>query len=463
MTKLASLDSLPARILGIETEYGVFAAGKNGKRVVDADTVGRELFARIHQRYQATSVFLENGGRLYLDVGSHPEYATAECLDLGDILAQDRAGAEILWDMAAAASQRLSEKTGTPTRVHLLKNNLDSAGHSCGCHENYLLYRTGQFRALVDALVTFLVTRQIFLGAGALLRIQGETKFCLSQRAFQIDDTVSAATTTTRPLVNTRDEPHGDAKLYRRLHVIVGDSNVLETPTRFKIATMNLLLGAMEAGCDFSDIALTAPIAALREITQTLPHQGTPLELASGKKRTALELQNEFCARLLQVYAGATLLPEYREVLHEWQTWIAAFRSGDYPALNGVLDWPTKLILLEKLRQRQGLSWEDAKLSRLDLAYHDLVAGLDLESRGLARRLTAPHEVETAKTTAPQNTRAALRGRFIHQAEACGVQFQADWTQLRLRGTHPSQVTLSDPFATESEPVAKLLATMEMT
>ncbi|WP_278971661.1 proteasome accessory factor PafA2 family protein [Mobiluncus mulieris] len=461
MTKLTYLDSLPPRILGIETEYGVLAAGQDGRRVVDADTVGRELFAPIHQRYQASSVFLENGGRLYLDVGSHPEYATAECLDLQDILAQDRAGAEILQDMAVSASQRLTDQTGIPTQVHLLKNNLDSAGNSCGCHENYLLYRTSQFRALADALVTFLVTRQIFLGAGALLRIQGETKFCLSQRAFQIDDTVSAATTTTRPLVNTRDEPHGDAKLYRRLHVIVGDSNVLESPTRAKIAMMNLLLGALEAGGDFSDIALNNPIGALQEITQNLPHQGKPLELVSGKQFTALELQAEFCSRLSRIYSEATLPAGYREVLHEWQAWIKALAAGDYLALNGVLDWPTKLTLLEKLRSRQGLTWGDSKLARLDLAYHDLVAGLNLESRGLAQRLTATHEVETAKTTPPQNTRATLRGQFIRCAQDHNLQFQADWTKLRLRGKAGGDITLSNPFVTESESVAKLLRTME--
>lgn len=460
MSKITHLEALSPRIFGIETEYGIVAVGANNSRTVDADTVGQEIFQDIRQRYQATSVFLPNGGRLYLDVGSHPEYATAECRDLADILAQDRAGAEILRDMAKNASQRLTEKTSTPTQVHLIKNNLDSAGNSCGCHENYLLYRTGRFRELADALVTFLVTRQIFLGAGALLRIQGETKFCLSQRAFQIDDTVSAATTTTRPLVNTRDEPHADKALYRRLHVIVGDSNVLEPPTRFKIATMNLLLGALESGCDFSDLVLAHPIAALREITQSL-RESPSLELASGKSFTALQLQTEFLSRLALAYESAALSPVYQEVIHEWQTWIEALASGNHRSLVGILDWPTKLDLLQRLRERNHLNWDDPKLARLDLAYHDLTAGLGLESRGLARRLTTPHEVETAKTTAPQNTRAALRGRFIQQAETCGVEFQADWTHLRLRGETPGAALLSDPFSTDSEDVTKLLANME--
>ena len=174
-----------------------------------------------------------------------------------------------------------------------------------------------------------------------------------------------------------------------------------------------------------------------------------------------MELQAEFCSRLSRIYSEATLPAGYREVLHEWQAWIKALAAGDYLALNGVLDWPTKLTLLEKLRSRQGLTWGDSKLARLDLAYHDLVAGLNLESRGLAQRLTATHEVETAKTTPPQNTRATLRGQFIRCAQDHNLQFQADWTKLRLRGKAGGDITLSNPFVTESESVAKLLRAME--
>lgn len=461
MAVLTRLDRLKPRIFGIETEYGIVAVDAKGSRVVDADTVGHEMFAQIQHRFRASSVFLGNGGRLYLDVGSHPEYATAECCELDDVLAQDRAGAEILRDMAVQAGKRLSEKTATPTKVHLLKNNLDSAGNSCGCHENYLLYRTGKFRELADALVVFLVTRQVFLGAGALLRIQGKTRFCLSQRAFQIDDTVSGATTTTRPLVNTRDEPHADKNRYRRLHVIVGDSNVLEIPTRFKIGTMNLLLGAIEAGGDFSDLALAQPVSALREITLSLPHEGKPIELADGRFYTALQLQTEFCNRLEQIYDVADLPPEYKEIFHDWRSWIEILTTGNYAKLNGVLDWPTKLVLLELWRTRHQLSWEDSKLARLDLAYHDLVSGLGLEERGLARRLSDVRAVERAKTVPPTNTRAALRGEFIRAATAKGCDFQADWSHLRLLGDRPEAVTLPDPFAVRSEAVAKLLAIME--
>lgn len=461
----AHLDSLPPRIFGIETEYGILAAAQNGGTpVVDADTAGRSLFHDVLEHTQSTSVFLTNGGRLYLDVGSHPEYATAECATLPALLDQDRAGTEMLAEMAVGASERLSRDSGTPTQVHLFKNNLDSAGNSCGCHENYLLYRDGKFRSLVDSLVSFLVTRQIITGAGALLRIQGQTRFCFSQRAFQIDDAVSAATTTTRPLVNTRDEPHADAKRYRRLHVIVGDSNVLETPTRFKVATMNLLLAALEAGVDFSDLSIVSPVAALRDVTSDVANFGSaaPVELRDGRRFSALEMQEEFFNRLAGVFAGSELVPDYLEVLHEWEQFLVGMRANDLGVLTGKLDWATKLQLIERLRNRGGLTLDDPKIARLDLAYHDITAGgLHLDQRGLAVRLTTAPGVVSAKTVAPTDTRAHLRGCVIQAAQEKRVDLQADWTHLRLPESGLGTVTLNDPFVTRSQEVDMLMATME--
>lgn len=465
MARNAHLEQLPRRIFGIETEYGILAAAvSGGAPVVDADTAGRVLFHDVLARSQSTSVFLPNGSRLYLDVGSHPEYATAECLSLDDVLNQDRAGSEILADMAGGASERLSAQTGTKTQVHLFKNNLDAAGHSCGCHENYLLYRDGKFRSLVDSLVSFLVARQVFTGAGALLRIQGETRFCFSQRAFQIDDAVSAATTSTRPLVNTRDEPHADAKRYRRLHVIVGDSNVLEPPTRFKIATMNLLLAALESGVDFSDLALVSPIAALRDITSDVTSFGgqVRVELTDGRRYSALDVQEVFRDRLSDVFSGAELGAGYREVLDQWGQWLEALRNQDLEVLTGQLDWATKLSLLNGLRQRHNLALDDPKIARLDLAYHDITpGGLRLDQRGLATRLTRPDAVEAAKNVPPQNTRAKVRGAFIAAAREHRADLQADWTHLRLPESGLGTVTLSDPFAVDSAEVDMLMKTME--
>ena len=353
---------------------------------------------------------------------------------------------------------------GSDLHLHLFRNNLDSQGNSYGCHENYLLYRDGKFRSLVDALVSFLVTRQVITGAGALLRIQGKTRYCFSQRAFQIDDAVSAATTSTRPLVNTRDEPHADPKRYRRLHVIVGDSNVLEPPTRFKIATMNLLLAALEAGVDFSDLSLTSPIVALRDITSDVTNFGGQIrvELTDGRLWSALDMQETFRDRLSEVFSGAEMGADYREVLAHWGQWLTALRNQDLDALTGHLDWATKFSLLNGLRQRHDLEWSDSKMARLDLAYHDITpGGLRLDQRGLATRLTCPNAVEAAKTVPPQNTRAKVRGALITAAREHRADLQVDWTHLRLPESGLGTVTLSDPFAVTSPEVDMLMKTME--
>lgn len=449
----------------METEYGILAAARQGSApVVDADTAAAELFSEVISLEHGTSVFLANGDRLYLDVGSHPEYATAECASVEDLLAHDRAGVELFAQMAAGASERLSQATGTETQIHLFKNNLDSAGHSCGCHENYLLYRSPHFRALVDSLVSFLVSRQIFTGAGAILTIKGEKHFVFSQRAYQIDDAVSAATSSTRPLVNTRDEPHADAKRFRRLHVIVGDSNVLEAPTRFKIATTNLLIAALEAGLDCTDLTLAHPVAALRDFTRDIEQGGNceAAELADGRTLTAWELQNEFYTRLETVFSRAALPPLYREVLSDWGTWLEIMRQGKTDSLVGILDWPTKLALLNRLQSRHHISLDDMRISRLDLAYHDITsAGLHLDERGLATRFTTAATVREARNQPPSDTRARLRGRFIAAAKQHKLGYRADWQRLQLDADQRVTVVLDDPFASESSEVDRLIENME--
>jgi proteasome accessory factor A len=175
-----------------------------------------------------------NGSRLYLDVGSHPEYATAECDDIRELVIQDRAGERILEGLLVDAERRLREE-GIAGDIYLFKNNTDSAGNSYGCHENYLVGRVGEFGRLADALLPFLISRQIVVGAGKVLQTPRGATYCVSQRAEHIWEGISSATTRSRPIINTRDEPHADAERFRRLHVIVGDSNMSETTTMLKV------------------------------------------------------------------------------------------------------------------------------------------------------------------------------------------------------------------------------------
>ena len=276
------------RIFGIETEYGVTCTFK-GQRRLSPDEVARYLFRRVVSWGRSSNVFLRNGSRLYLDVGSHPEYATAECDDLTELVVHDKAGERILEGLLVDAEQRLAEE-GVTGDIYLFKNNTDSAGNSYGCHENYLVGRHGEFSRLADVLIPFLVSRQIVVGAGKVLQTPRGAIYCVSQRAEHIWEGVSSATTRSRPIINTRDEPHADAERYRRLHVIVGDSNMNETTTLLKVTMTDLVLRMIEAGVPIKDMTLENPIRAIREISHDMTGR-RKVRLANGREMSALEIQ----------------------------------------------------------------------------------------------------------------------------------------------------------------------------
>ena len=257
------------RIFGIETEYGVTCTFR-GQRRLSPDEVARYLFRRVVSWGRSSNVFLRNGARLYLDVGSPPGVRDARSATaVTDLVAHDRAGERILEGLLVDAEKRLHDE-GIAGDIYLFKNNTDSAGNSYGCHENYLVSRHGEFGRLADVLIPFLVTRQLICGAGKVLQTPRGAVYCLSQRAEHIWEGVSSATTRSRPIINTRDEPHADAERYRRLHVIVGDSNMNETTTLLKVGSADLVLRMIEAGVVMRDLTLENPIRAIREVSHDI-------------------------------------------------------------------------------------------------------------------------------------------------------------------------------------------------
>src|ERR687886_767055 len=286
--------AMDRRIFGIETEFGVTCAFE-GQRKLSPDEVARYLFRKVVSWGRSSNVFLRNGARLYLDVGSHPEYATPECDDVRQLVVHDRAGERILEGLTVDAERRLAEE-GITGEVFLFKNNTDSAGNSYGCHENYLVPRAGEFGRLADVLIPFLVTRQVLVGAGKVLQTPRGAVYCLSQRADHIWEGVSSATTRSRPIINTRDEPHADAERFRRLHVIVGDSNMSETTTMLKVGAVDLVLRMVEAGGVMRDLSLENPIRAIREISHDVSCRRR-VRLANGRELTAIEVQEEYFER----------------------------------------------------------------------------------------------------------------------------------------------------------------------
>ncbi|MEV7971672.1 Pup--protein ligase [Cellulomonas sp. NPDC089187] len=450
------------RIFGLETEYGVTCAADEG-RGLSADEVARYLFRKVVAWGRSSNVFLRNGSRLYLDVGSHPEYATAECDDWRQLVTHDRAGERILEGLIADAQQRL-EHEGLPGRIHLFKNNTDSAGNSYGCHENYLVRRQGDFARTSDVLVPFLITRQILTGAGKVLTTPRGATFCFSQRADHIWESVSSATTRSRPIINTRDEPHADAEHFRRLHVIVGDSSMSETTTMLKVGATDLVLRLIEAGLPMRDLTLENPIRAIREISHDLTGM-QPITLANGRTVTAIDLQEEYLTRVTDFLAaegGST--PEIERVLDLWARGLRALRTGDLSLVDRELDWVIKYRLIERYRAKHDLDLADVRIQRMDLAYHDIsrTEGLYnlLAQRGLVDRITTDVEVFEAMSTPPQTTRAKLRGEFVQAAQEAHRDYTVDWVHLKLNDQAQRTVLCKDPFRSVDERVERLIESM---
>ena len=449
------------RIFGIENEYGVTCTFE-GQRRLSPDEVARYLFRRVVSWGRSSNVFLRNGARLYLDVGSHPEYATPECDSLLSLVTHDKAGERILEGLLIDAEKRLNDE-GIAGDIYLFKNNTDSAGNSYGCHENFLVARHGEFSRMADVLIPFLVTRQLICGAGKVLQTPRGAVYCLSQRAEHIWEGVSSATTRSRPIINTRDEPHADAERYRRLHVIVGDSNMNESTTLLKVGSADLVLRMMEQGITFKDLTLENPIRAIREISHDLT--GTrQVKLANGRLASASEIQREYFekARSFVDATGSDTLTE--QVLDLWGRTLKAVESGDLSLIDREIDWATKYQLLERYRARYDLPLSSPRIAQLDLTYHDIRRDRGLyyllASRGALTRVTSDLAVFEAKSVPPQTTRAKLRGEFIKRAQETRRDFTVDWVHLKLNDQAQRTVLCKDPFRAVDDRVEKLIASM---
>ena len=386
------------RIFGLENEYGVTCTFR-GHRRLSPDEVARYLFRRVVHWGRSSNVFLENGARLYLDVGSHPEYATPECDSVTELVAHDKAGERILEGLLDAAEVRLHEE-GITGDVFLFKNNTDSAGNSYGCHENYLIAREGEFSRMADMLIPFLISRQIFTGAGKVLVGPRGAHFAISQRADHIWEGVSSATTRSRPIINTRDEPHADAERYRRLHVIVGDSNMNEWTTFMKVGITDLVLRMIEGNTVMRDLTLENPIRAIREISHDVTCRRT-VRLANGRELSALDLQEEYYERTSKFLDRRGAEPVAKQLLEEWREALDALGAGEPDRLIRKVDWVAKRALVERYRRRHDLPLSSPRVAMLDLAYHDVD-----RDRGLYYLLERAEKVERASSEAEEIGRA---------------------------------------------------------
>ncbi|MFC5723180.1 Pup--protein ligase [Streptomyces gamaensis] len=450
------------RIFGLENEYGVTCTFR-GQRRLSPDEVARYLFRRVVSWGRSSNVFLRNGARLYLDVGSHPEYATPECDSVIELVTHDKAGERILEGLLVDAERRLHEE-GIAGDVYLFKNNTDSAGNSYGCHENYLVARHGEFSRLADILIPFLVTRQLLCGAGKVLQTPRGAVYCVSQRAEHIWEGVSSATTRSRPIINTRDEPHADAERYRRLHVIVGDSNMSETTMLLKVGATDLVLRMIEAGTVMRDLTLENPIRAIREVSHDITGR-RKVRLASGREASALEIQQEYYEKAVDFCERRGIRTGTVErVLELWGRTLEAVREEDLDRIATEIDWVMKYQLIERYRTKNNITMSHPRVAQIDLAYHDIHRrrGLYylLERKGQAARVCNDLKIFEGKSVPPQTTRARLRGDFIRRAQEQRRDFTVDWVHLKLNDQAQRTVLCKDPFRSVDDRVEKLIAGM---
>jgi Pup amidohydrolase len=431
------------KVIGTETEYGISAVGAPDFNPVLSSSLLISTYAgalrRIRWDYEQESplrdargfepvqvrepaeedlglanVILPNGARYYVD-HAHPEYSTPECASPRQLVVHDKAGERVL----ERSLTELHHVLPPGQRIAIYKNNSDGKGNSYGTHENFLVDRGTPFGIIVRDLTPFLVSRQIYTGAG---KLGGEApwddrdrhRYQLSQRADFFEAEVGLETTLKRPIINTRDEPHADPDKYRRLHVIVGDANMSEVATYLKLGTTSIVLKMIEDEY-LPDLTMANPVAALHEVSRDLSCTAR-LHLADGRRLKAVEIQWEYLERARKYVEQEDDTPNNRDVLQRWENVLSALES-DPLSLQRELDWVAKYRLLESYRERDGLAWSDPKLRLIDLQYHDVRTDKGLYYRmaatGKVDRLVSDREIEQAVMEPPEDTRAYFRGRCI--------------------------------------------------
>ena len=357
---------------------------------------------------------LTNGARFYND-HTHPEYGTPECAGLFDLVAHDRAGEEIVRECVALRNREIGEDA-----LQVFKNNTDYSGHSYGTHDNYLIERNLPFEVWAAALLPFLVTRQLYAGAGKVgaegPHADGFTGLQLSQRSDFIEAVMNIETMTKRPIVNTRDEPHATSSAWRRLHLILGDANMSAYATALKVGATRQVLRLIGEENMGTIPELQDPVGDCRRVSRDLSGR-VGLNRKNGGAITPLEIQRAYLDRVAkhppQLDAERV---EYDWVVKEWARTLDDLEH-DPARLEDRIDWAIKRSLFRDFMEAEHLQWDDPILQSLDLEYHNLnpERGLyaALREQGEVFDLIPLDRVRNAMQHPPQDTRAAIRGQMV--------------------------------------------------
>ncbi|MBV9463258.1 MAG: proteasome accessory factor PafA2 family protein [Verrucomicrobiae bacterium] len=461
------------RIVGVETEYGCLvnqeerAGGPDAFPIRVKNHIFRteelgviDLHYRDFEEPPGNGGFLLNGGRVYLDMG-HLEYSSPECRSIYDIVLYDRAGDTML--------QNALLRMNLEHRVSFLKNNIDHhTGATFGCHENYLMRRDASFTpSIVAALLSFLVTRQIYTGAGRVgvahpfsmeeVHPKKSIHFQISQRADHIVNDIYQWVQFNRAIINARDEPLADGREYRRLHLLLGDSNMAEYANVLKFGTTALVLDLLESGIHPKKVAIADAVSTMREISHD-PSRKWLVRLESGGHQSALDIQRAFCELAVTTFRGRDA--ETDQILQKWMDTLEALSKQDYEALVGKIDWITKEWLLGLFMQADDLTWNDPWLKSLDLEYHDLDSSRGLyfgvEQSNYGWRWTKPEDIASAIRTPPADTRATGRGLAISKLQKRISSYIINWDSITLENGKP--ISMMDPLRTYQQEIQAAFA-----
>jgi proteasome accessory factor A len=389
--------------------------------------VDGEKYTPNQQENIARNKTLVNGARFYVD-HAHPEYSCPEVTNARDLVIHEKAGERIIEIARREANALLPDGS----QMLIYKNNSDRKGNSYGAHENYLMDRKTSFKQIVENLMPFFATRQVYTGAG---KVGSENRgpqcdFQLSQRADFFETEVALDTMVKRPIINTRDEPHADREKYRRLHVICGDSNLSEYTIYLRSGVTSLVLSMIEDGAIKKDLSLRDPVRSIREVSHD-PTCTTELLLDDGKRLTAVQIQAEYLEMALNYVAAGGADPMTKDILSKWEHVIDCL-GRDPMELDQQIDWVMKKSLIEQFMDRKSIGWDAPQVHMLDLQYHDLrpEKGLYyiLEKQGRAERIVTDEEISAAILKPPEDTRAFFRGECLKRYGA--AVFGVNWDSI---------------------------------
>ncbi|MEM7828720.1 MAG: proteasome accessory factor PafA2 family protein [Candidatus Aenigmatarchaeota archaeon] len=439
------------RIYGLETEYAIYyvtpISSPSIKRALFSEYLIKALFETLCPGETIYNLFLENGGRLYQDTGCHPEYATPECSNIRDAVLYDIAGERILNNISRKVQQSFEEE-GLLGKFKIFKNNTDSIGNTYGCHENYLIRQDVNFSYLTEKIIPFLVTRTVFTGSGKYYISGNNIGFKISQRADFIEKVYSGSTTGDRPIINTREEPLSDPTLYKRLHIIAGDSNISPFTTYLKLGTMAIVLDMVESGFFKREMEIKNPLKALHDINEDITCQ-VKIEMKDGKYYTPLEIQEIYLEHAEKYCNNNNIDNEFKVILENWKGVVQTLKT-DPLKLADRIDWVIKLNLVENYMKKNSRSDIGIRIQQLDIAYHDIDTDTGifhrLENAGLVIRLFKEEEIECATCNPPHDTRAHARGEIVKYLKKKGLVSAVDWSSINLEKIGAGKIIMNDPF-----------------